>query len=295
VTRRGWLLFGAMCVIWGMPYLLIRVAVRDLTPATLVFLRTAIACLILVPLAAGRGELRPLLRHWRIVLLFAVIEVTIPWLLLSSAERRISSSLAALLVAAVPLVSVALAVATGAERFDSRRLAGFGLGILGVGAIVGLDLSGTSVAGLAEMAVVCVCYAVGPFILSRYMGGLPAMGVIAASLALTALVYAPVAAVEWPSSTPSSHVIASVVTLALVCTALAFVLFFALIAEAGPVRATVITYVNPAVAALLGVAVLGETFTAGMAVGFALVLAGSVLANRASAPVPDQVPSSAAT
>jgi drug/metabolite transporter (DMT)-like permease len=286
-----------MCVLWGMPYLLIRVAVRELTPATLVFLRTAIACLILVPLAAGRGELRPLLSRWRLVLLFAVVEVTVPWLLLSSAERRISSSLAALLVAAVPLVSVALAVATGAERFDSRRLSGFGLGILGVAAIVGLDLSGTSVTGLAEMAVVVVCYAVGPFILSRYMGGLPALGVIAASLAITSLVYLPVTVVEWPSSALSGNVIASVVTLSLVCTALAFVLFFALIAEAGPVRATVITYVNPAVAALLGVAILGETFTAGMGVGFALVLAGSVLANRRAAePAPvDQVRSSAAT
>jgi drug/metabolite transporter (DMT)-like permease len=286
-----------MCVIWGMPYLLIRVAVRELTPGTLVFLRTAIACLILVPLAAGRGELRPLLPRWRLVLLFAVVEVTVPWLLLSSAERRISSSLAALLVAAVPLVSVALAVAAGAERFDSRRLTGFGLGILGVAAIVGLDLSGTSATGLGEMAVVVVCYAVGPFILSRYMGGLPALGVIAASLAITSLVYLPVTVVEWPSSGLSGKVIASVVTLSLVCTALAFVLFFALIAEAGPVRATVITYVNPAVAAALGVAILGETFTAGMGVGFALVLAGSVLANRRAAePAPvDQVRSSAAT
>ena len=295
MTRRGWLLFGAMCVIWGMPYLLIRVAVREVTPGTLVFLRTAIACLILVPLAARRGEFRPLLPAWRLVLLFTAIEVAVPWLLLSSAERRISSSLAALLVAAVPLVSVALAIAFGGERFDSRRLAGFGLGIAGVAAIVGLDLGGTSVLGLAELAVVVVCYAVGPFILSRYMSDLPSLGVIAASLAITALVYAPVAAIEWPSSTPSGNVIASVVTLALVCTALGFVVFFALIAEAGPVRATVITYVNPAVAALLGVAVLGETFTAGMAVGFALVLAGSVLANRASAPAADQARSSAAT
>ncbi len=229
------------------------------------------------------------------MLLFAAVEVAVPWLLLSSAERRISSSLAALLVAAVPLVSVALAVAFGGERFDTRRLAGFGLGIVGVAAIVGLDLGGTSVLGLAEIAVVVVCYALGPFILSRYMSGLPSLGVIAASLAITALVYAPVAAIEWPSSTPSGNVIASVVALALVCTALGFVVFFALIAEAGPVRATVITYVNPAVAALLGVAVLGETFTAGMAVGFALVLAGSVLANRASAPAPDQARSSAAT
>ena len=275
-----------MCVIWGMPYLLIRVAVRELTPATLVLMRTGLACLFLVPLAASRGELRPLLPRWRGVLAFTLIEVTLPWLLLSSAERRVSSSLAALLIAATPLVAAALAAATGRERFDSRRLAGFGIGILGVAAIVGLDLESTSAVGLVELAVVAVCYAVGPFILSRYLSDLPGLGIIAASLALTAVVYAPVAAVEWPSSTPGGNVLASVVTLALFCTALGFVLFFALIAEAGPVRATVITYVNPAVAALLGVAVLNERFTAGMAVGFALVLAGSVLATRASAPTP---------
>ena len=139
------------------------------------------------------------------------------------------------------------------------------------------------------MAAVAVCYAVGPFLLSRYLADLPGLGIIATSLAATTLVYAPVAAIEWPSSTPAAKVIASVVTLAVVCTAVAFVLFFALIAETGPVRATVITYVNPAVAALLGVAVLNERFTVGMAVGFALVLAGSVLATRASAAPPAPV------
>src|SRR5262245_39992387 len=189
-----------MCVIWGMPYLLIRVAVRELTPGTLVFVRCAIACLILVPLALGRNELRPVLPRWRMVLLFAAIEVTLPWLLLSSAERRVSSSLAALLIAATPLVAAALATATASEHFDSRRLAGFAIGIVGVGAIVGLDLEHTSVVGLLELAVVAVCYAVGPFLLGRYLADLPSMGVIATSLAVTALVYAPVAAVEWPSS-----------------------------------------------------------------------------------------------
>jgi drug/metabolite transporter (DMT)-like permease len=267
-------LFAAMCVIWGLPYLLIRVAVREVSPATLVFLRTAIACAILVPLAAWRGEFRPLLPRWRVVVVFALIEVTIPWLLLSSAERRMSSSLAALLVAAA---------ATGSERFDGRRLAGFGVGIAGVAAIVGLDVGGTSPLGLVETALVAVAYAVGPFVLARYLADLPSLGVIAASLAFTAVVYAPVAAIQWPTSTVSGSVVASIAALALVCTALGFVIFVALIAETGPVRATVITYVNPAVAAVLGVAVLDERLSAGMIFGFALVLAGSVLATGATA------------
>jgi len=267
-----------MCVIWGIPYLLIRVAVREVTPATLVFLRTGIATLLLLPLAAHRAELRPVLARWRIVAVFAIIEIAVPWVLLSSAERRVSSSLAALLIAATPFVGVALAAATGGERFDGRRLAGLVVGIAGVAAIVGLDLGQTSGIGLVEMAGVVVCYAVGPWLLSRYLGDLPSLGVIAASLTLTALAYAPIAALQLPSSVPSGRVIASIATLALVCTALAFVLFFELIAEGGPVRGNLITYINPAVAAILGVLVLDERFTVGMGIGFVLVLAGSVTA-----------------
>jgi drug/metabolite transporter (DMT)-like permease len=271
-----------MCVIWGIPYLLIRVAVREVTPAVLVFLRTGASVVVLLPLAAHRGELRPLLGRWRPMLAFTAVEVAIPWLLLSSAERRVSSSLAALLIAATPFVGVALAAATGGERFDRQRLTGLLIGLGGVAAIVGLDLGHTSGIGLLEMAGVVIGYATGPWILSRYLDELPSLGVIAASLGLTALVYAPIAAFQFPSSLPAGRVIASIATLAVVCTALAFVLFFELIAEAGPVRATVITYVNPAVAALLGVAVLGEHFTTGMGLGFVLVLAGSVIATRGS-------------
>ena len=267
-----------MCVIWGIPYLLIRVAVREVTPATLVFLRTGISALILLPLAAQRRELRPSVARWRGVGLFAVIEIAIPWVLLSSAERRVSSSLAALLIAATPLVGIALAVTTGTERFDNRRLVGFGVGLVGVAAIVGLDFAHTSSVGLVEMAGVVVCYATGPWFLARYLSDLPSLGVISSSLALTAVVYAPIAAFQFPSSLPSGRVIASIATLAVVCTALAFVLFFELIVEGGPVRGNLITYVNPAVAAILGVLVLDETFTVGMGVGFVLVLAGSVLA-----------------
>jgi drug/metabolite transporter (DMT)-like permease len=267
-----------MCVIWGIPYLLIRVAVREVTPATLVFLRTGISTLILLPLALHRSELRPILARWRGVGIFAVIEIAIPWLLLSSAERRVSSSLAALLIAGTPFVGVALAVASGTERFDRRRLTGLFIGIVGVAAIVGLDLGNTSGVGLVEMAGVVVCYATGPWILARYLRDLPSLGVISSSLALTAVVYLPIAALQAPSALPSGNVIASIATLALVCTALAFVLFFELIAEGGPVRGNLITYVNPAVAAILGVLVLDERFTVGMGVGFVLVLAGSVLA-----------------
>jgi drug/metabolite transporter (DMT)-like permease len=267
-----------MCVIWGIPYLLIRVAVREVSPAMLVFLRTGGSTLVLLPLAARRAELRPLLSRWRPLLAFTAVEIAVPWILLSSAERRVTSSLAALLLAATPVVGVALATATGGERFDRRRFAGLLVGLGGVGAIVGLDIGRTSAVGLLEIAGVVIGYAVGPWILHRYLDELPSLGVIAASLALTALIYAPIAAFQLPDTLPSGRVIASIVTLAVVCTAVGFVVFFELIVEGGPVRSNLITYVNPAVAALLGVAILNERFTAGMGVGFALVLAGSVLA-----------------
>jgi drug/metabolite transporter (DMT)-like permease len=291
MTRRGLLLFAAMCVIWGIPYLLIRIAVRDLSPAVLVLGRTTIAALLLLPLAARRDELRPLVRHWAPLLAFAAIEIAIPWVLLGAAEQEISSSLTALLIAGVPLVATVIALTTGTrERPGAASLAGLLVGMAGVAAIVGVNLEGAGALPMAEVAVVAVCYAVGPAILQRWLAHLPAMGVIAASLAVTAVVYLPIAAFSLPTETPSPEVIASVVGLAVVCTAIAFVFFFALIAEIGPVRATVITYVNPAVAAVLGVLVLDEHFTVGMGIGFALVLAGSFLATRAPRPAEAAAP-----
>jgi drug/metabolite transporter (DMT)-like permease len=274
-------LFGAMCVIWGIPYLLIRIAVRDLSPATLVLARTGIAALLLLPIAAARQELRPVVRDWPAVLAFAGVEIALPWVLLGAAEQQISSSLTALLIAAVPLIGAVIARTTGErERLGLQSLLGLLVGLAGVAAIVGLNLEGAGALPIVEVGLVAVCYAVGPVILQRWLAELPALGVIAASLSVTAVVYLPIAAFSFPQQMPSAKVIWSVVGLAVVCTAIAFLLFFALIAEIGSVRATVITYINPAVAAVLGVAILGEHFTTGMAVGFVLVLLGSVLATR---------------
>jgi len=285
MSPRGWLLFSAMCVIWGIPYLLIKVAVEEMSPALLVFGRTVIAAALLVPVAAARNELRPLLRHWKPIVAFAAIEMALPWVLLGEAETRISSSLTGLLVAAVPLVAVLIARTTGErERLGLQRGVGLALGVVGVAAIVGVNVGDASIVPIAQVGVVAVCYAVGPAILQRWLTGVPALGVIAASLALTAIAYLPIAVFSIPEAMPSAEAMGSLLALAVLCTAIAFLVFFALIAEIGPVRSTLITYVNPAVAAVLGVAILGERFTVGMAVGFVLVLAGSVLASR-SAPV----------
>jgi drug/metabolite transporter (DMT)-like permease len=286
VTKRGWALFGAMCVLWGIPYLLIKVAVDVLNPATLVLFRTGVGALILVPLAQYRGYLRPLLTRWKIVLLYTLVEVTVPWLLLSDAETRLSSSLTGLLVAAVPLVGLVMSrLAGGDERFGGRRVIGLLCGILGVGVLLGFDMRAGDVRAVLEVAVVTVGYALGPILIARQMHDLPSMGVIAASLGITALIYLPLGLTHFPAVAPPFRVFVAVAVLAVVCTALAFVLFFALIAEVGPYRSTVITYVNPAVAVLLGVALLGEPFTLATALGFVLILSGSILAT-ARAPRP---------
>jgi drug/metabolite transporter (DMT)-like permease len=290
VSRRGLLLFAAMCVIWGIPYLLIRVAVGEITPAVLVFVRTGLGALILLPLAFTRGGgLQAVGNRWPALLVFATVEVALPWFFLSNAEQHITSALAGLLISAVPLVGVVIAVLFGnREHLRFASLSGLLLGLAGVALIVGFDLRASDLGALAGMIVVVVGYALGPAILSRYLTGVPSVTVNGISLALCCVAYAPIAALQWPHELPGFPVIGAVVTLAVVCTALAFLLFFELIAEVGPVRATVITYVNPAVAAVLGVLVLHESLTLGMGIGFVLVLAGSVLATRRPAGAPTQ-------
>ena len=274
-----------MGLIWGIPYLFIKIAVGELTPATLVFLRSVIGASILLPIAVARKDLAPLRAYWKWLLLYTIIEIAAPWFLLSDAERRITSSLAGLLIAASPSIAAVLAVVIGGrERFDSRRIVGLLLGFGGVAALVGLDVRANDLGAIGQVVLVAVCYAVGPMIIERKLASLPALGVVAASLGITALVYAPFALAQLPAALPSPSVLFAVATLGVVCTALGFVVFFALITEAGAPRATVITYVNPAVALALGVALLGEPFTLAIAIGFVLIVLGSVLATRRAAP-----------
>lgn len=288
MTRRGWVLFGALSVIWGVPYLLIKVAVRDLDPVVVAFGRTLLGALLLLPVALRRRDLAPVLRRWRWLLLYTVVEIVGPWWLLGHAETRLNSSTAGLLIAIVPLIAAVLTAAVNrhrpdAERLSGRRIVGLGLGLAGVVTLVGFDVHLDDLPSVGAAVLTAIGYAAGPLLISRKLADLPPMGVIAASLALAALLFSPFAVLLRPARV-SAEAGWSVVGLAVLCTATAFVVFFALIAEVGPARATVITYVNPAVAILLGVAVLEEPFTIGTALGFALVILGSVLAtSRGSA------------
>lgn len=285
MSRRGWLLFAAMCLLWGIPYLLIKVAVRDFSPVTVVFLRTGVGALVLLPIAIARGELAPVLRAWRWVLPYTAVEVTVPWTLLTAAEERLASSLVGLLVAAVPLVGAIMLLLLRAEdRLDARRGIGLVVGFLGVAALLGLGNLRGDAPALAEMAVVVLGYAAGPIMVARKLSHLPATGVIAVSLAATALVISPFAIGTWPAHPPGLQELGAVAGLGLLCTALAFVAFFALIAEVGPSRAQTFIYVNPVVALVLGVLLLHEPFGISDVVGFALILGGLLLATRRRAP-----------
>ena len=277
------MLFLALGVAWGIPYLLIKVAVEELSPAELVLPRTGLAAMNLMPIAIAKDAVRPLVRHWHWLLVFAAVEIAIPWVLLNKAETRLPSSTTGLLIAAVPLAGVGIAFATGrAERLAPVAWLGLALGIVGVGALVGLDVSGSDLGAVAEVGVVVLGYAAGPAILSRALAGLPGIGIMASALTVTALAYVPVVLVAdgVPAELPSAKVIWSVIALAVVCTAAAFMLLFALVTEVGPVRATTITYLNPAVAVVAGALVLGEPVTVWTVVGFVLVVTGSYLVNR---------------
>ena len=281
MSRRGWALFISLGVIWGLPYLLIKVGVESLSPFVVVFARVFIGAAILLPIAFFTGQLSKLKGHWRWVFIFAIVEMTFTFLALTWAEQRISSSLAALLISTVPLTAAIIARAMGLDsRLSGMRLVGLGVGFAGVAALVGLDVSGGDFLSVAAISITVLGYALGPIIVDRKLSSAPSVAVIAASLTINALIYAPFAWLTWPTEPVPAIAWWSIVALGAVCTAGAFIIFFALIAEVGPARTTVITYVNPGVAVILGVLILGEPLTPGIVIGFPLVLAGSFLATR---------------
>jgi len=289
MSRRGWILFIVLGLLWGMPYLLIRIAVGTIDPLVVAGSRTLIGALLLLPVALHRNALGAAFRNWKWLLAFTLIEISVPWVLLGHAETRLTSSTAGLLIAIVPLFAAIIVSRLGHERLEARRMLGLGVGFAGVALLVGLDIHFSDLLAVLATIVVSLCYAIGPIIIDRKLNNVPAIGVITASLILATLIYLPFAPFLWPTEFNASAVW-SVAGLGVLCTAAAFMIFFALIAEVGPARATVITYVNPAVAIVLGALVLNEPLTTGMMIGFPLVILGSYLGTtRSTRPASRQV------
>lgn len=273
------MLFAAMSVLWGLPYLLIKEAVDSFVPAAVVSGRTLGAALLLLPLAASRGALRPALARWPWVLAFGAVEMAGPFLLLSHAEQTLPSGLTGLLVATVPLFAALIAAFRGdRSAVTPVRLIGLVIGFSGVALIVGTDGGGSvTVTSVAEVLLVAFLYAVAAFIVFHRLGDVPALGSISLSLAVVGLAYLPVALLT-QEATPTSRSVVALVLLTVICTAVAFIVFFALIAEVGPVKGPLFTYVNPVVALALGVVILDEQLTVGLLVGFPVILVGCWLA-----------------
>jgi drug/metabolite transporter (DMT)-like permease len=288
MNRRAWAAFAAMSVIWGTPYLFIKVAVDDgVSPAFLSFARVALAAVVLLGLAWKAGVLSSLRGSWRWVAAYAVAEIALPFPLIAAGEQHVSSSLAAILIACVPLLVAVIAIRFDAsERATGIRLVGLFVGLAGVVALVGIDVAGKAdeLLGTGLIVLAAVGYAIGPLVLKRKLSDLDPRAAMGGSLAIAAAVLAIPAAVSLPTEVPTAEATGSLIFLGLVCTALAFIVFSVLIREAGPSRALVITYVNPVVAVALGVAILGERPGAGAVAGLLLILAGSWLSTDGRMP-----------
>ena len=286
VNGRAWLAFVGLGITWGLPYFFIKVAVQEISPFDVAWGRITLAALILLPIAWHRGALRALAAHKAAVLAFALVEFTIPFCLISMGERWIPSSVTAILIATVPIIIALISRFFGVhERLGPTRLVGLLAGLAGVVALVGLgSLSGTLAwAGVGCVVISTICYAIGALTIQRYLHAVDSIGPIAGSLAISSLLLLIPAMLSLPQRMPSALALSSVAILGLVCTALSMLMMFYLVKNAGASRAAIITYINPAVATLLGMALLDERLGTWGMIGFGLILLGSWLATRGSA------------
>ena len=285
MTPRAWWLFAASSAIWGVPYLFIRVAVdAGVPPAFIAWARVALAAALLLPFALRRGALRGLRGRSGAIAAYAACEIAVPFVLIAMGERYISSSLTAILIATMPLFVALLSLRLStADQPTGLRLLGLVIGLGGVVALLGVDVAGrpTELLGAALVLVATLGYAAAPIIVSRRLADLDPLGPVAASLTISAIALVPAVLARPPQAIPASALWA-IAVLGVVCTALGLVVFFQLIAEAGPSRASVITYINPLVAVLLGLVVLDEHLGAMSVAGLALILGGSWLSTRPS-------------
>lgn len=288
MSARAWAAFAAVSILWGIPYLFIKLAVDDgVTPAFLAWVRVVLGAAVLVALAWRFGLLDSVRGRWRWLIVFGVVEIAIPFPLIAAGEQHVASSLAAIIIAAAPLFVALLALRFDAsERATGTRLAGLVIGLAGVVALVGIDVAGRSDELLGAMAILlaALCYAIGPMVLKRHLSDLDPRASMGAALVIAALVLTPAVALDPPTEVPPLQASVALVVLGLFCTAAAFAIYASLVVEVGAGRALVITYVAPVVAVALGVSVLDERPGAGAIAGLLLILAGSWLATGGRLP-----------
>jgi drug/metabolite transporter (DMT)-like permease len=291
MSRRAWGAFAAVSVLWGLPYLFIKIADDGgMPPLDLAWGRIALGAAVLVAIAWRAGTLASLRGHWPWLVAFAVAEIAIPFPMIAAGETRVASSTAAILIATTPLVIALLSLRfEPSERVTGMRLLGLLAGLAGVAFLVGVDVSGDGgeLLGVGAVLIAACGYATGPLILKRKLADLDPTAMMGACLTIAAILLAVPAAITLPGSAPTAGAFASVVVLGLFCTALALVLMAILIGAAGPSRASVITYINPVIALGLGVVFLGEEPGAGALAGLALILLGSWLATAGPRPEPE--------
>jgi len=283
MSRRNWFLFFFVGFIWGIPYLLIKIAVADVSPPVIVFSRVAIGSLILIPIAMKRGSLLPAVKAWKYVIPYALGEMVGPWILITSAEQKMSSGLAGLLIATVPIWSTILASINGDRTvWHHKRLLGLLIGFIGIVLVVGLEsFSGRqSIVAIFMILIAAMGYAWAVTMVSKKIPHIEPISINGLAMLFTAIVYLPLAIITAPDHLPSVKVLGTILTLGLFPTALAFILFFQLIKEIGTARGSLVTYLNTAFAVVLGVIILNEPFTLGIAIGLPLVLIGSYFAGR---------------
>ena len=283
MKSRDWFIFLIAGFLWGIPYLFISIAVDELSPAVIVFVRVTIGDLILGSVTLAQKTLAPEIRHWKIIFLYAVGELIGPWFLITNAQEKLSSGLTSLLVCTTPIWATVFAYLYGDKTvWERKRIAGLGVGFTGVIFLVGLETFSDMSNGLAigEVLLASIGYAWAVNMVVKKLPSADLLAINAVAMAITAVVYFPFAISNLPTTAPSGKAIASLIVLGVFCTGGGFITFFMVLRKIGPARASLVTYVNVLIAVLLGVIVLSEPLTIGIVIGLPLVLAGSFLASR---------------
>jgi drug/metabolite transporter (DMT)-like permease len=274
-----------LAALWGASFLFMRMGAGEFGPLALSALRALGASLLLVPLLAWRGELPGLRRHWRSIALVGITNSALPFLCFSYAALSLSAGLSSIFNAATPLLGTMFAVLWLKDRLTAPRAVGLAIGFAGV-LWLAWDHAHVAPAGGAAHPALAVAACIAATVLygfsanftKKYVSGAPPMALAAGSQLAAAIVLIGPALWAWPAAAPSPVAWTSAVLLALLCTGVAYILYFRLIRSAGPSQALTVTYLIPAFAVVWGAVFLGEALTPAMVGGCAVILLGTALA-----------------